>query len=245
MIAKNEMNQSQTTCPFLSNRFIPEKRIERICSEALTSAGLMPSKAEPIRIDRFVDRHFKVTIDYDDLEHRFGEGVMGACRFNRDGKVEEILINRSLGDDQSQIGNRRHRSTLAHEVGHGLLHGELFAEKLKHDEEARANGWIDTDYHDSVFSEGFACREFSGSKGVWWEVQANMAMAALLLPWQLVIPFLRDNMTPSKRYWEGIPIYDLTSACGRIADAFDVSVTMARYRIKKEYEQLKAQRELF
>jgi hypothetical protein len=242
------MNRSQTACPFPRTLFIPEKRLERVCAEALESVGLMPSDAEPIRIDRFVEKFFEVDIAYDDLSSRFEEGVMGACRFNRGGEVAEILIDRSLGDDDSKLGLRRERSTLAHEAGHGLFHGELFAEKLRADEEIKANGLIDTEFQNGVFSEGFACRGLGdpiASRKDWWEVQANMAMAALLLPRQLVDPFLRDYVKPIKLSYGSTFTPDLEDACGGIADAFNVSVTMARFRIEKEFERLQNQPDLF
>ena len=242
------MDRSDSACPFPRKIFIPEKRIERACSEALESVDLMPAEAEPIRIDRFIEKFFGTDILYEELEERFEDGVMGACRFARDGSVAAIFVDRSLGEDETQLGVRRERSTLAHEAGHGIFHGELFAEKLQAEEEIARNGLADTVYRQGVFSEGFACRGLgepgSGNSKQWWEIQANMAMAALLLPRSLVDPLLRDIVKPIKMAFGSTYTPDLDDACGGIADAFNVSVTMARYRIEKEYERLMTQPEL-
>lgn len=243
------MSEPESACPFPRKIFIPEKRIERACAEALESVKLMPTEAEPIRIDRFIEKFFGIDIDYDDLEERFEEGVMGACRFDRDGNVSAILVDRTLGEDDTQLGVRRERSTLAHEAGHGIFHGELFAEKLQADEEIARNGFEDTVCRRGVFAEGFACRGLGDAgdgrtRKEWWEIQANMAMAALLLPRNLVDPLLRDIVKPIKMAFGTTYTPDLDDACGGIADAFNVSVTMARYRIEKEYERLMTQPEL-
>lgn len=241
------MSQLESACPFPRTIFIPEKRLERVCEEALESVGLMPSEPEPIRIDRFIEKFFEVEILYEDLQERFEEGVMGACRFAKDGSVASILVDRSLGEDETQLGVRRERSTLAHEAGHGLFHGELFAEKLQAEEEIARNGLVDTVCRQGVFSEGFACRGLgdAGNRNSkqWWEIQANMAMAALLLPRKLVDPFLRDIVKPIKMAFGTNYTPDLDDACGGIADAFNVSITMARYRIEKDYERLMTQPE--
>ena len=152
------MSAAGPPCPFLSKPFLHEKQIERACSEALVAHGLMPSEPAPVRIDRFIEKQFGIDIEYDDLHDRFGEGVMGACRFNRDGSVAEILVEISLDADESKLGEKRVRSTMAHEGGHGLLHGPLFAEKFAAEDDVARAGMVDVVQTGGVMDDGFACR---------------------------------------------------------------------------------------
>ena len=241
-------SKTDTACPFPRKIYIPEKRMERLCSEALVAERLMPSKPEPIRIERFIEKRFGIVIGYEKLGQRFGEGVMGACRFGRDGGVVEILVDQELGEDESTVGERRYRSTLAHEAGHGLFHGELFAEKFQADDEVAASGLEDTVCRQNVFTEGFACRGLGdpekGSQKQWWEIQANMAMAALLLPRQLVDPFLRDLLKSPWTIFGRSYKPTLDDACRSVSEVFNVSLTMALYRIEKDFERLREQPEL-
>jgi hypothetical protein len=60
---------------------------------------------------------------FDDL----GPDNLGCTIFNSSGAVQAILVSRSLEEQNTTPGRRRVRSTVAHEAGHGLLHGPLFA----------------------------------------------------------------------------------------------------------------------
>lgn len=245
------MKGQAAPCPFLSDPFLPEQRIERTCSDALVAAGLMPPEPAPVRIDRFIEKHFDITIRYADLQSRFGEGVMGTCRFRRDGAVAEIIVEITLAEDDSKIASKRVRSTMAHEGGHGLFHGPLFSEMFRAEEDLKS-GLVKVDRCTGVTSDGFACRRIGegggGRRYDWWEVQANRAMSALLLPRRLVDPFVREIIaTPSPRSpWTGnrtvIPLQDVAVM---VANTFDVSVSLAQYRIQDLYEQHQSQPDLF
>lgn len=237
-------------CPFLSDPFLPEQRIEQACSTALVAAGLMPPEPAPVRIDRFVEKHFGITIQYADLQNRFGEGVMGACRFNRDGTVAEIFVEVTLGEDDSKIAGKRVRSTMAHEGGHGLFHGHLFAEVFRAEDDLK-RGLVKVDRCTGVTSDGFACRKIGegggGRRYDWWEVQANRAMAALLLPRNLVDPFVREIMASPMPKLAGSgkrAVLSVTDVACMVADEFDVSITMAQFRIQKFCDRLLDEPEL-
>lgn len=243
------MNTNATTCPFLSEPFHHENKIERICAQALEQNGLMPDEPSPIRIDRFIEKQFNLSIEYADLQKRFGGGVMGACRFGRHGEVTRILVDLSLAEDESRIAERRVRSTLAHEGGHGLLHGPLFAEMF--DGEEAAGKLVQVERSAGVIADGFACRRIgdggAGNRYDWWEVQANKAMAALLLPRRLVDPMVRKILVEPlpKPPWEGKPpILPLRELAVIVADAFNVSISMAQFRIEQSYNQSLKQPEL-
>lgn len=235
------MNTGDQPCPFLSKPFLHEKQIERICVDALSAQDLMPEEPGPVRIDRFIEKQFGIEIEYCDLQGRFGEGVMGACRFRRDGQVGQILVDVALEEDESKLGEKRVRSTMAHEAGHGLFHGPLFLERFEAEDEA-ARFQLDKVAGDTgVMMDGFACRGLGsqrtggGRRYDWWEVQANKAMASLLLPRQLVDPYVREIMAIPlpKLAWTGKrPDWGLKDVAGMIADKFEVSISMATYRIQ-------------
>lgn len=242
------MNAETEPCPFISKPFFHETKIERDCAKALVAHGLMPAEPSPVRIDRFIEKQFGLAIQYKDLQSRFGTGVMGACRFNRDGTVAEILVEVTLEEDESKIASKRVRSTLAHEGGHGLFHGPLFVEMFQAEEDLR-RGLVKVDRCLGVTTDGFACRGLgdqgaSGRRYDWWEVQANMAMAALLLPRRLVDPFVRDIMSVPlpKLAWTGKrPDWQLKDVAGMVADKFDVSISMATFRIEQLHQNLLSQ----
>ena len=96
--------------------------IDEICLEALKRQSLLPSKPAPIRIERFVEKQFRTPLRYEDL----GPDNLGCTIFNSSGAVEAILVSRSLEEQNTTPARRRVRSTVAHEAGHGLLHGPLF-----------------------------------------------------------------------------------------------------------------------
>ena len=229
----------QSVCPFSREVFIPEPRIERICLDALRSVGLLPSEPSPIRIDRFVEKFFSVEVGYDDLSKSYGQGVMGVCKFRRDGTVSQVLVDQGIESRNPELAELLLRSTMAHEAGHGLLHGGLFAEKFRADDEILAAGIIPARVsNEGIIQDGFACRglERTPSRYDWWEVQANKAMASLLLPKALVMECLRTAMT--------IPAPTLKEVASVVARQFNVSISMATYRIESEFKTRQAQPEL-
>ena len=127
------------------------------------SQGRFPPQPEPVRIDRFIEKRFMVSPAYGDLP----DGVLGMAKFTDVG-VAELIVAKFLEDEPFE---RRRRTTLAHEAGHGLLHAYLFV--LDHNEEPL---FCD---NSELKKPKFMCRENCGQ---WWEFQANKAMAALLMP---------------------------------------------------------------
>jgi len=103
--------------PFSERIYYPDQEIESICSDELAKVGLLPAEPSPIRIDRFIEKRFQVTPSYEDLV----DGVLGLTRFGSRG-VHEVVISKVLETERTQVAERRIRSTLAHEAGHGLLH---------------------------------------------------------------------------------------------------------------------------
>src|SRR5690348_5382708 len=106
--------------PFAEGLFLAKDEIERICLDELKALNLLPVSPQPIDIDRFIEKRF-VTPVYEDL----GDGILGVTKFSKTG-VEAIVVNSRIEEENTKTAERRIRSTLAHEGGHGLLHTHLF-----------------------------------------------------------------------------------------------------------------------
>src|ERR1700734_3688572 len=217
---------------FSEQPFYKPEEIESICTDELRKLKLYPSDPEPIRIDRFIEKRFGIQPTYEDLP----PGLLGFTRFGTKG-VTQIVVTKALDDEGTTPAERRVRTTLAHEGGHGLLHAHLFA--------------LET-HPDLLFGDGLAsdapkilCRD-SGVSGVdasktkppyrWWEFQANQAMGALLLPKELVVRALASVLVSEGIL--GIPTlpHDRCERAVRlVAETFDANPAVARIRLDALY----------
>jgi hypothetical protein len=75
--------------PFEYRLSFSTTEIDEICIEALTQANCLPPKPEPVRIDRFVEKHITNDVGYEDLE----EGILGYTAFKKDGAVHAVRIS--------------------------------------------------------------------------------------------------------------------------------------------------------
>lgn len=152
--------------------------IERITAGALRSTGLMPrSDAPAVDIETFVELHLGAVVDYaGDLP----DSVLGYSEFT---EPPRIVVNRRLTDLATAAGaspglRGRWRATLAHEAAHLLLHAHI-----------RGVGNM---------TPKLTAQAMSLSGGVtasdWREVQANMGMAALLMPRELFLIEARGHL---------------------------------------------------
>ena len=214
--------------PFNERPYYELKDVETICLDELRAVGLYPKTPSPIRIERFLEKRFEVTPHYDDLP----DGVLGFTVFGADG-VEEIVIARSLDEDGSQQAERRIRTTMGHEGGHGLLHAHLFVLNR-----APLFGLSNESGKPKVLCrDEFKAASPNGSiryDGRWWEYQANMAMSALLLPRPLVEIVVESFMIKTgflrrldEKYRE--------EAVQKLAGVFEVNPVVARIRVNDMY----------
>lgn len=224
--------KEQVNCPFPTTKrpYFGSDQIEQICTQALTSVELLPSTPEPIRIDRFLEKKFGISPEYEELP----TGVLGFTRFTPQG-VDSVVINRWLDDDPRSRTQRRVRSTLAHEAGHILLHGSLFEaapvtqlsllEPIA--EKPKVLCRDDTE---------LSSQKKSAYNGKWWEYQANMVIGSLLLPRSLVQESLKPYLIPA-----GLLKIDRLDQARRenaartLAEVFDVNPVVARIRIDELY----------
>jgi len=208
--------------------------IDKICLEALTSQSLLPSDPAPIRIERFVEKQFKAPLRYEDL----GPEHLGCTIFNSSGAVEAILVSRLLEEQNTIPARRRVRSTIAHEAGHGLLHGSLFIEgnSALNDALGEKQRLI------LCRSEDILVDTQRSYAGRWWEFQANQAIGSLLLPSLLMNALLNQSgikhsslgssiLTPAQR----------EALVKKAAVIFDVNPIVVRIRLDSLFSQKKAE----
>jgi hypothetical protein len=188
--------------------------IDEICLEALKRQSLLPSEPAPIRIERFVEKEFKTALRYEDL----GPDNLGCTIFNSSGTVQAILVSRSLEEQNTPPARRRVRSTVAHEAGHGLLHGPLF--------DAGTSPELGENQRRILCrSEDILVEKKQSYRGRWWEFQANQAIGSLLLPAPLVNDFLEQSGSQIPAPAEREPL------AKKAAAIFDVNPIVARIRL--------------
>lgn len=211
--------------PFSERPYYSNQEIETICVDELKAAGLFPSAPEPIRIDRFIEKRFKITPTYEDL----GTGVLGLTRFGESG-VQEVVVSKVLDEEGSAVAERRIRTTLAHEAGHGLLHAHLFVTECAPQ--------LFGDYSDPKHPK-VLCRDEDGLStgsynGKWWEYQANRAIGALLLPRSILDEALRRYLKAAGSL--GLPSLDrsrFNEAVQEISKLFNVNPMVAKIRLNE------------
>lgn len=212
--------------PFPDQPHFKLSEIERICSSELKRVALMPSEPQAVRIERFIEKRFGISPSYETLP----AGVLGFTEFGPNGAAA-IVLSRTFDDAHGDVvQERRLRTTLAHEAGHGLLHAHLFALGEK------PASLFDTDENEptilcrDVFGESAQQKKYDGR---WWEFQANRAMASLLMPRSLVATAAGNFLTPTGLL--GIPVLESANrkaAESALAEIFDVNPVVARYRLE-------------
>lgn len=144
------------------------------------------------------------------------------------------MISAELDAEEGEVAERRIRTTLAHEAGHGLLHAYLFALDDK------PLYLFDSDSHSDY---QILCRDVQGEDrksraydGRWWEFQANRAIAGLLCPRTLV----QEALNPFLVYSGSLGAVTLDAnrrdgAIRTLAEIFDVNPIVAKIRISELY----------
>lgn len=216
--------------PFSERPHYTPAEIESICSDELRQAGYFPDQPEPVRIDRFLEKRFRIMIEYADL----GKGVLGYTRFGSKGP-SSVVISRALDEEGTVVGNRRIRTTLAHEVGHILLQGHLFSLEGQGSSLFPGESEITpmqvlcrTDATTSGPRPGY------GYEGKWWEYQANRAIGSLLLPRSLVLMVLEPLLSEMGSL--GAKSLDSTNrsrAEAVLAEAFNVNPIVGKLRLEE------------
>lgn len=161
--------------------FFKPREIDEMCERALASSDLLPAGPSPVRIDRFIEKHFGCMVMYEDVM----DGVLGCTLFEKNGAVKAVAVSPGL-DDGTVSGPRRVRSTLAHEGGHCLMHPMLFVEAEAQMSFAGTHENLDFEERRILCRQGDIAAMGKRYDGRWWEYQANRAIGGFLLPRKLV-----------------------------------------------------------
>jgi hypothetical protein len=207
--------------PFAERVYLPASRIERFCEDALRSVELFPEAPSAVRIERFIEKKFGLSPEYDALPR----GVLGYTVFGPDGPTR-MVVDRGLAETDSIVAHRRISTTLAHEAGHCLFHAQLFTD-------TRRSGVL-FDADDDAAAPRILCRDEPAATydGKWWEYQANAAIGALLLPRDLILKAVQPYVQP--RGLLGLPSLDdgtRKQATSALSERFDVNPVVARIRL--------------
>lgn len=216
----------------------------------LRKAGLLPRPDAPaVDVESFISKLPKTRMD----QHAdgLGEKVLGLTEFLPDGSCR-ILINRELSDEIDREDEcppgilGRWRATMAHEASHVLLHRILFLNDVRQQplfnpgkpEEAKT--LFRCSKGDVLFRTGMPSRSAPE------EVQANMGMAALLMPRTLFKQVAGDEIRGAG-FATGILPHGTgqeRTIVGSLAQRFEVSKQAASIRLQtvrlvlKEGEQM-------
>jgi hypothetical protein len=225
--------------PFKEAIFLEREEIDSICCDELISTFLYPSSPEPIRIERYLEKRFKITPDYDELS----DGVLGMTIFGPSGP-ERVVIARSLSENNSITNERRITTTIAHEIGHILFHTDLILESRRKSSQRSFFGRSEDNNRSPipVLCRDIPLSEIPGSKyqGPWWEIQANKAIGSFLIPRGLMEEAL-DSFLIFKKTRLGVfeeKIVDpskLGEAIIHLSETFDVNPIVAKIRIREVY----------
>jgi hypothetical protein len=214
--------------------WIEPDEIEARTEAELVKAGLMPTVDAPaVDVEAFVEQHLGAQFDqYASLPPE----VLGQTDF-RVGAPPLIMVNAdltgaALDDDDSPLGLKgRWRATVAHEACHVLFHRCLFNLSSQ---------------QGSLFGEDGDSREpahrvqrclkrdvvYGRIGSDWREVQANMGMAALLMPRPLFVAVCRKELLRmgKDRVFADTPEAEVIA--GQAARTFRVSRQAAMIRLK-------------
>jgi hypothetical protein len=207
--------------------------IESMMEEELKNAKLYPPLQSPaVDIERFIEQYLVANLDqYGELE----EGILGLTEFIP-GRSPRLVINRNLTGaidaDATPMGTRgRWRATLAHEASHVIMHSVLFQLGTDQPELFRVSTASNP-------NRLLRCEKknvlFRGGGTDWREVQANMAMAALLMPRGLfrkaVVEAKKElQIDPSRSGLDPASIRELTKC---LSSKFEVSKQAAGIRLE-------------
>ena len=182
----------------------------------------------------FIEKRYGIVPQYEEVP----DGILGFTRFGAKGPLE-VVVSRSLSEEGTKVAERRMNSTLAHEAGHILLHGHLFALERRVGTRSLFGDDLDEKKRTILCRPGTVgapseSTSNQGYDGRWWEFQANKVIGVLLLPRHLVHEALDPILAAQGLL--GTRALDDTrreEAAHRLADAFDVNPAVARIRVRE------------
>jgi hypothetical protein len=213
--------------------FEPDE-IEKMMADELRRAGMFPDGRQPVvDLEEFLEIGLQVKLD---IYARLDPDVLGVTDFRRNTNPL-VSVNAGLTSEVEGAGvspgvRGRWRATLAHEASHVVLHRILFEVPLEQGELFS----IDAESRPSLFRCLARDVSFRGTNSDWKEVQANMGMAALLMPAEVFSDVVRfvvgartyNSLTTHIPDANSVEHRDLVAELSR---RFEVSQQAARIRL--------------
>lgn len=194
-------------------RWYRADEIEDLAEAALRDGGIWPmSDRAAVDIEQFVEVTLGATVDYG---VELDDETLGFTIFDRPPRV---VVSRKLTDLATSAAatpglRGRWRATLAHEAAHLLLHADLFD----------AGGRT---------ASQTAAEAKPGHRDGWLEVQANMGMAALLVPRRLLVREVRARIGDELVFPPVRPNSTWSAELATwISSRFEVSRQLATFRL--------------
>lgn len=216
--------------------------IEKAARDELRQVECLPKVPEPIDLEKYLfRRHDKLEPQSTD---RLATGVLGAAEL-MDPRKPAIWISQAVFDGAPA----RYRSTLAHEIGHLVLHASLYIDEEFPRIVAQCRGGADLarGFHcgiDQIKEQPQAPLQ-SAHPLFHLEYQANLFMVAMLTPTPLVRTSIEPwTCTTTRR--DGSRICSLEEsdrpeAVALVAETFQVSRELAKYRLEDLFPPSSAQ----
>ena len=156
--------------------FIPNESIEQAADELLADYGARFTQVTepPVPVEEILECHLDLSLGFDDLQQRLGTpDVLGATWIDE----MEVLVDASLDPTIYPKREGRYRFTVAHEVGHWILHRHALKESKQ------------TPLFEGRPEPSIVCRKATRKPRI--EIQADRFASYLLMPRELVL-----------RHWE-------------------------------------------
>jgi hypothetical protein len=214
--------------------WIEPAEIEAQTEAELIKAGLVPSVDAPVvDVEAFVEQHLGAQFDqYAALP----PDVLGQTDF-RIGAPPLIMVNADLtgaamDDDESPLGLKgRWRATVAHEACHVIFHRCLF--NLNTEQKSLFGGQDDPQEATKRLQRCLKRDVAYSERGSdWREVQANMGMAALLMPRTLFVAVTEQELQRMGVERVMLETAEAGRLAKRLAAAFEVSGQAAMIRLQ-------------
>lgn len=172
----------------------------------------------PIPVDDLPEELLQVRLEYDDLRKMVGrDDVLGAIWFDK----REIYIDQSLDPTDHPRRRPRYRFTVAHEIGHWVLHRRVVLDR------AAQLTFLDFLFEDELPEKSILCREANAREPVEW--QADRFASYLLMPTELVLQTWKKVRGQSAPWVFDQATYRAAAANGLTGPYDEVARTMMRH----------------
>jgi Zn-dependent peptidase ImmA (M78 family) len=104
----------------MASQYLPKESIEAAARRLLTDYGkkYSPFIEPPVDVCAIAESFLGLRLEYVDLEKKYGQDILGAITFEK----QTVYINNALDPFEDEQREGRHNFTLAHEIGHWMLH---------------------------------------------------------------------------------------------------------------------------